>query len=343
MVVDAVEVGSHDGSMILTRSVVLVVFDGLQPLDLVGPHEVFAAANGYERSCGRPEAYRLRVCAATPGPVRSSSGLGVVADHALPSDQVDTVVVAGGAGARVVPPEGLVTWLRASRARRVASVCTGAFLLAAAGLLDGRRATTHWAHAQELQSLHPGVRVDPDPLFVQDGQVWTSAGVTAGIDLALALVEADLGVAAAQAVARSLVLFLRRSGGQSQFAAEVWTDPPERAVLRELVRHIHAEPGADLRVPVLARRASMSPRHLQRTFSSEVGEGVAGYVNRVRVDAARRLLEQEPVTVTDVARRCGFGTAEAMRRAFHRQLGVSPDAYRDRYSHPFPLVVEERS
>lgn len=315
------------------RLVALVVFDRLQPLDLVGPHEVFATANRYERFCGRPDAYELQICAVTPGPVRSPSGLCVLAEHPLPSGTVDTVMVVGGVGACCDPHEALVGWLQTIRARRVTSVCTGAYLLAAAGLLDGRRATTHWSYAEQLQERYPAVQVDPDPLFVQDGRIWTSAGVTAGIDLALALVEADLGVMASQAVARQLVLFLRRSGGQSQFAAEVWTDPPERAVLRELVRYIHAEPGADLRVPVLARRASMSPRHLQRTFTQEIGEGPAGYVNRVRVDAARRLLQQEPVTVTDVARRCGFGTAEAMRRAFHRRLGVSPDAYRDQFSH----------
>ena len=316
------------------RPVALVVFDRLQPLDLVGPHEVFAGANTHERSLGRPAPYEISVVAAVPGVVRSSAGLPVVAEHPLPSTPVDTIMVVGGSGSRDARHDQvLMTWLRQAspRARRTCSVCTGAFVLAAAGLLDGRRVTTHWASAQELAHAYPGVDVDPEPLFINDGPIWTSAGVTAGIDLALALVEADLGASIAQTVARWLVLFLRRSGGQSQFAAEVWRDPPERETLREVIRYIHAEPGSDLRLPALAERATMSVRHLQRTFTRDIGESPAGYISRVRVDAARRVLELEPVTVTEAARRCGFGTAEAMRRAFHRELGISPDAYRDRF------------
>jgi len=243
-------------------------------------------------------------------------------------------VVVGGRGSREARHDPvLVDWLRQAspRARRTCSVCTGAFVLAGAGLLDGRRATTHWSAIRELAADYPSVEIDAEPLFIQDGPIWTSAGVTAGIDLSLALVEADLGVTVAQTVARWLVLYLRRSGGQSQFAAEVWRDPPDREALRQVIRYIHAEPAADLRLPVLAERATMSVRHLQRTFTKEIGEPPAGYVNRVRVEAARRVLELEPVTVIEAARRCGFGTAEAMRRAFHRQLGISPDAYRDRF------------
>jgi transcriptional regulator GlxA family with amidase domain len=323
------------------RQVALVVFDRLQALDLVGPHDVFAGANSSEESFGRPAPYEITVVAATPGVVRSRSGLSIVVEYPLPTAPVDTIMVVGGIGSRVARhDEALVSWLRAAspQARRICSVCTGAFVLAEAGLLDGRRATTHWASAGELARDYPAVKVDPDPLFVNDGPIWTSAGVTSGIDLALALVEADVGTTVAQTVARWLVLFLRRSGGQSQFAGEVWRDPPERAALRDVVRHIHAEPAGDLRLPVLAERAAMSVRHLQRTFTRELGEAPAGYISRVRVDAARRVLELEPVTVTEAARRCGFGTAEAMRRAFHRHLGISPDAYRDRFR-PAPLEV----
>lgn len=323
------------------RTVTLVVFDQLQPLDLVGPHEVFAGANSYERSQGRPVPYEISIVATVPGLVRSSSGLPIMAEHALPRSAVDTIVVVGGTGSRTARhDETLVNWLRhaSGQARRTCSVCTGSFVLAAAGLLDGRRATTHWAFAAEFARDYPGVDVDPDPLFVNDGPIWTSAGVTAGIDLALALVEADLGATVAQTVARGLVLFLRRSGGQSQFAGEVWRNPPEREVLREVIQYIHAEPAADLRLPALAERATMSVRHLQRTFTRELGQSPAGYISRVRVDAARRVLELEPVTVTEAARRCGFGTAEAMRRAFHRHLGISPDAYRDRFR---PILLED--
>ena len=315
-------------------AVVFVVFDGLQPLDLVGPYEVFAGANAVEVAHRRPPRYALSVVASGPTTVRSGSGLTFQVLDPLPDADVDTIVVVGGDGSRAAQADAaLVGWLRTAspRARRTCSVCTGAFVLAAAGLLEGRRATTHWAAAPELQTAYPGVVVDPEPLFLTDGPVWTSAGVTAGMDLALALVEADLGPDVALTVARHMVLFQRRSGGQSQFTGEVWTDPPERQALRGLVQYIHTDPGADLRLPVLAERASMSVRHLQRVFTSEVGQSPSGYVTRVRVDAARRLLEHEPATVTQIARRCGFGTPETMRRAFQRHLGIAPDAYRDRF------------
>jgi len=316
------------------REVVLVAFDGLQTLDLVGPLEVFAGANQFEESAGRPEPYRVGVAGVTPGLVRTWSGLGLLAESELPSHQVDTIVVPGGDGAQQARhDERLLAWLRAAKgARRVCSVCTGAFILAQAGLLDGRRATTHWSRARQLAREFPQVQVDPAPLFIRDDRIWTSAGVTAGIDLALALVEADLGTMAAQTIARWLVLFLRRSGGQSQFAAEVWTDPPERDALARVVRAVHAEPGGDHRLAVLADRAGMSERHLQRCFRVELGTTPAAFVTRVRVDAARRLLEQEHATVEVTARRVGFGTAETMRRAFQAQLGVPPDTYRDRFT-----------
>jgi transcriptional regulator GlxA family with amidase domain len=320
--------------MLASRNIALVVFDHLQPLDLVGPYEVLAGANEFEQAAGRAKPYDVRVVAAAPGAVRSTSGLAIAVEHRLPSDPVDTIIVVGGNGAQQARhDQGLLDWLSEAspQARRTCSVCTGAFVLAAAGLLDGRRVTTHWSRAGQLAREYPALLVDAEPLFIQDGPIWTSGGVTAGIDLALALVEADLGAGAAQTVARWLVLFLRRSGGQSQFATEVWTDPPDRESLREVVRHIHTRPGADLRLPALAERASMSVRHLQRTFTSELGQPPSEYVSRVRVEAARRLLELEPTTVVVVARQCGFGTAEAMRRAFHRHLGVSPDVYRDRF------------
>ena len=327
-------VTAHDRYVTDRREVALLAFDGVQTLDLAGPLEVFTGANRFEEQAGRPPPYLVSVVGARPGLVRSESGLGLLADAGLPRHPVDTIMVPGGEGAqRARHDERLLSWLRtaAAQTRRVCSVCTGAFVLAAAGLLDGRQATTHWSRAGQLAREFPQVDVDPAPLFLRDGPVWTSAGVTAGIDLALALVEADLGATAAQTIARWLVLFLRRSGGQSQFAAEVWTDPPRRDSLLQIVRAVHAEPGGDHRLAVLAERAGMSERHLQRCFRNELGTTPAAFVARVRVDAARRLLEQERATVETTARRCGFGTAETMRRAFQAQLGVPPDTYRDRF------------
>ena len=318
------------------RTVLLVAFDSVQPLDLVGPHEVFAGANRLREAAGHPAPYRVRIVGSRPGVVRTESGLGLHVDQAFPRGPLDTVLVPGGDGAITAREDaGLLAWLRqaSARARRTCSVCTGAFVLAAAGLLDGRRATTHWSRATQLAREYPQVEVDPGPLFIRDGPIWTSAGVTAGIDLALALVEDDVGTDLAQHIARWLVLFLRRSGGQSQFATEVWSDPPERDALASVLRAVQADPGADHRLPVLARRAGMSDRHLQRCFRAELDTTPAAFVTRVRLDAARRVLEQERATIDATARRCGFGTAESMRRAFLTHLGVPPDTYRNRFAH----------
>jgi transcriptional regulator GlxA family with amidase domain len=219
----------------------------------------------------------------------------------------------------------------APRVRRLGSVCSGAFLLAEAGLLDGRRATTHWGWCKVLAERHPAVRVDPDPIFVRDGNVYTSAGVTAGMDLALALVEEDHGRALALQVARQLVLFLRRPGGQSQFSAQLAVQSADREPLRDLQAWIAEHPGLDLSVPSLARRVAMSPRNFARVFARELGTTPARFVERVRVEAARRRLEESAHGVDMVAAECGFGTAESMRRAFLRTLHVPPSAYRSRF------------
>ena len=221
----------------------------------------------------------------------------------------------------------------APRARRVVGVCSGAFLLASAGLLDGRRATTHWARARRLAAEHPAVEVDADPIWVRDGDVWTSAGVTAGIDLALALVEDDHGVDVAETVARWLVVFLRRPGNQSQFAAPVWRRRARHEPVRRAQDLIDADPAGDHRLPVLASRVAMSERHLLRRFSAELGVTPARYVAASRLEAARRQLEDSDETVAAIATRVGFGTAESMRRTFVRQLGTPPDDYRRRFSH----------
>ena len=321
------------------RLVAFVAYDGVQPLDIVGPHEVFAAANAVLDAQDRADPrYDLRVVAAQAGAVVGESGLRLDAPASLRSldrAAIDTLVIPGGTGSRRAAADRRLTgWVaRASaRSRRTVSVCSGTFIVAAAGLTDGRRVTTHWARAGQLAARHPDTVVDADPIYVRDGDLWTSAGVTAGIDLALALVEDDVGADVAQTVARWLVVFLRRPGGQTQFAAPVWTEPVERAPVRAAQDLIHADPGADLAVPALARHAGLSARHFTRLFHAEVGEAPARYVERIRVDAARRLLETERAGVAAVAARCGFGTAETMRRAFLRQLGVPPDHYRRHFA-----------
>jgi transcriptional regulator GlxA family with amidase domain len=207
-------------------------------------------------------------------------------------------------------------------------------LLAAAGLLDGRRATTHWASAAELAARYPAVDVDPEPIFLRDGSIWTSAGVTAGMDLALALVEEDLDRGAALAIARHLVLFLRRPGNQSQFSATLSTQEPVREPLREVQRYVIEHPATDLSVEALAARACMSPRHFARTFGAESGVTPARYVEQVRLEAARRHLEDTTEPIAAVAVACGFGTAETMRRVFLRTIDVGPAEYRRRFYAP---------
>jgi transcriptional regulator GlxA family with amidase domain len=277
------------------------------------------------------------VVAREAGLVRSGSGLAVQADHGVGDADpggVDTLVVAGGGGVDEASQDAaLVDWIAAAgaAARRVTSVCSGVFLLAAAGLITGRRVTTHWSRAAQLAREHPELAVDCDPIFIRDGRVWTSAGVTAGMDLALALVEDDLGRDAAHAVAQELVLFLRRPGSQSQFSVPLWSAQPSTGPIRAVVSAVHAGPGAHLAIGDLAARAGLSPRQLQRRFTAELGVPPGEYVERVRIEAARRALAGGDDPVEVVARRCGFGTAETLRRAFHRHLNVAPSEYRDRF------------
>jgi transcriptional regulator GlxA family with amidase domain len=321
------------------KDVVIVVYPDVQSLDFVGPQEVFAAAQKLIAATGRAEpGYRIAVASLHGEPLRTSSGLEVVPDIRLADApaRIDTLLVPGGAGSRgASADEALLDWIRASapKARRVASVCTGAFVLAAAGLLDGRRATTHWASAAKLAELHPAVKVDPEPIYVRDGNVWTSAGVTAGMDLALALVEEDLDREAALTIARHLVLFLRRPGNQSQFSATLAAQEPEREPLREVQRYVVEHVADNLSVQELAERAHMSTRNFARAFAAETGITPGRYVERVRLEAARRALEDTVQPIATVAAACGFGTAETMRRTFLRTLGVAPAEYRRRY-HP---------
>ncbi|MFI9361397.1 GlxA family transcriptional regulator [Kitasatospora sp. NPDC053057] len=314
--------------------IVFAVFPDFQILDLTGPHEVFTQAG--ELTGG----VVIDTVAAVPGPVPASGGLAV--SPTLTTDEfdracapVDTLIAVGGEGVHPACEDGpFVDWFArtARRARRTASVCSGAFLLGAAGLLDGRRAVTHWARCAQLAERYPRVTVDPDPIFVRDGELWTSAGITAGMDLALAMTEADHGPEVSRRIARRLVMFVQRPGGQAQFSAQLAAQRPDRAPLRELLDWIADHPDADLGVPALAGRVAMSERNFTRVFRTETGRTPASYVESVRIEAAKRLLETTAATLDAVARSCGFGTVETLHRSFKRTLHVTPGEYRRRFS-----------
>lgn len=317
------------------RVIEVLAFPAVQLLDVTGPLQVFATANDHVTGAGGTPPYALRVVAKGDNGVTSSAGLGIAA-RPLPgmATTVDTLMVAGGPGVDAAAADpALVDWLRrrAGKARRVASVCTGAFLLAASGVLDGRRAATHWSCCAEFERRFPAVRVEPDPIFVRDGPVWTSAGVTAGIDLALALVEEDLGRTVALAVARYLVVFLKRPGGQAQFseALSLQSAEDEFGALHDwIVRHLADE----LSLPVLAGQAGMSERSFSRHYAQATGLTPARAVERLRVEAARRLLSESRLPVKRISQRCGFGSEETMRRSFVRVLAATPQDYRARFS-----------
>jgi transcriptional regulator GlxA family with amidase domain len=347
------------------HTVLIVLFDGVQALDVTGPLEVFDGANQWRARRHARDAYQIRTASLGGHMVRTSSGLHLAPDHDLrqigpagpvgqigPAGQVsqsawvgqtgpEMLIVPGGAGSRHAEPE-LIAWLRVHgrRAQRLVSVCTGTFLLAEAGLLDDRTVTTHWGYCDELAARFPALTVDPDPIFVRDGHVVTSAGVTAGIDLALALVEEDLGRDAALDIARNLVVFLRRPGNQAQFSAQLAGQLADRKPLRDVQRWIADHPAADLSVPTLARQASLSARQFTRAFAAEVGMPPGRYVDRIRLETARRRLEDTADGVEETARSCGYGTPEAMRRAFVRALGVSPGEYRRRFR---PVCIPEET
>jgi transcriptional regulator GlxA family with amidase domain len=311
------------------KRIVAVAHDGFQLLDLAGPADVFDAAN---QVLGR-QAYTVEITAAHDGRVRARNGVVLCARglDELPDGRIDTVVVAGGPALLQAPIDpalvDAVTAL-AARADRVASVCTGVFVLAAGGLLTRRRATTHWLATDQLASDHPDVEVEPDAIFVRDGDIWTSAGVTAGIDLALALVAADHGHEVARWVASGLVVYLQRPGGQSQFSTALRARPPTSETLRELQAYIDANPTADLSVAALAERVGMSPRHFTRVFTTQLGIAPGRYVERSRADTARRLLETTDATHEWIARQSGIGSPETLYRVFRRRWYVSPGDYR---------------
>ena len=321
------------------RHVVFVIYPGFQSLDLTGPFEVFAGVNELlqteNRRSGR---YRLTVASSAAGPITTESGLVVHAQRALSGirQPIDTLIVVGGAGAvdlADLNPALVRTVRRAAlSARRIVSVCTGSFVLAAAGLLENKTACTHWSRAALLARTFPAVDVDQDSLFRRHDNVWTSAGVTAGIDLALALVADDHDERLAQTVSRWLVMFYRRPGGQSQFAAPVWYSASDRQTLRAVQDSVVAQPGADHRLVAMAARASMSERNFLRVFTREIGVTPAKYVESIRVNAACVNLETTGHSIDSIARASGFGTAETMRRTFIRTKGIAPSDYRLRFS-----------
>ena len=309
----------------MPRRIAFLIFPQLQLLDAAGPIAAFEVAERY-----RPGSYTLRTIAATPGLVASSSGACLQASPFGRADAVDTLIVVGGEGTRAA---ALCTKTRkfvlacAERSRRVASVCSGTYVLAAAGLLDGRRATTHWSRTRDFTRRFPKVRLNADRIFVQDGKFWSSAGITAGIDLALALIGEDLGEEIARRTAQQLVVYHRRPGGQSQFSPLLAMDRPDGR-FGPLLDHIRGHLRDRLSIPDLARVSCMSPRNFSRTFKEEIGTAPAKAVERLRVDTARAALESGGSSIQHVAAACGFGDPERMRRSFLRMLGAPPSALR---------------
>ncbi|MCW2241671.1 GlxA family transcriptional regulator [Azospirillum canadense] len=312
----------------------LLAFPGVQLLDVVGPLDVFAEAG---RQLGDPNAYTTQVIGLSPAPIIGSSGLRLLPDRTIEDPDegaIDTLLVAGGPTIQDYPREPTVQkWLKrqAATARRYGSVCSGAFVLGAAGLLDGHRVTTHWRVADELATAFPEATVEPDCIFVCDGPLYTSAGVTAGMDLALALVEEDWGRPLALAVARELVMFLKRPGGQSQFSAHLAAQSSERSAIQAVQAWVLDNLTGDLAVNALAKRANMSARNFARVFRLEAHMTPGDFVEAARVDAARRMLEDTDTPLQRVAARCGFGNTNALRRAFLRRLQVTPGEYRRRF------------
>jgi transcriptional regulator GlxA family with amidase domain len=324
----------------ISRFVVVLLFDGVDLLDVTGPPEVFALL---QRETGDATGYQVALAAETMDPVTTSAGVRVLPDITFAdaaARSIDTLMVPGSVDVddqgrvHAVTDPTVVHWVKtlAGRTQRVASVCVGAHLLAAAGLLDGKRATTHWSTAQQLAADHPSVKVDADPIFIRDGQVWTGAGITACLDLSLALVAEDFGEAVALRVARQLVMYLKRPSGQSQFSVPI--DPASTTRRMEDLRHYITQHLTDhLTVPDLAQHAHVSERQLTRIFKTEIGMTPAAYIESARVEAARNRLESTDDTLQRVASACGFHTIDTLIRAFRRKLNTTPTEYRSRFRH----------
>jgi transcriptional regulator GlxA family with amidase domain len=333
-------------SKLTERLIVVLAFEDVQLLDVAGPVQAFATANelicGTRGPPGENAPYRIAVVSRGGGAIRSSSGLPLLTQpmaKAAGAGRIDTLILPGGPGVHdAAKDKSCMAWIgrQILAARRTASVCTGAFLLAEAGALCGRTATTHWKFCDRLQREYPEIKVDPDPIYLHDGRIWTSAGVTAGIDLSLALIQEDLGRKLAMAVARHLVVFLNRPGGQSQFsaaleaqaAAAAGNAPNHFAPLHDwIAEHV----GADLRVERLAEQAGMSPRNFARIYAATMGVTPARMVEKIRIEAVRRHLEETDMPIKQIAAACGFQQEERLRRAFGRQVGTTPAEYRRRF------------
>ena len=315
----------------MVERVTVIAFAGMQSLDVTGPWEVLAGANQYRMARGECRAYDLKLAGAE-AEVVSESGLVMVADALEEPVQAGTLVVPGGRAAAQDGHADLVAWLRECRPARLLSICSGAFLCARAGLLSGRRVTTHWSLSRDLGRRFTDLTVDHDALYVHDGPVWTSGGVTAGIDLALAVVAADHGARVAQQIARWLVMFLHRPGQQAQFSGPVWLERATEKRVAAAQRALDADPAATHRIDDLAAQFAMSPRHFQRLFVRETGLTVGRYLTELRLEAAKRLLVQSDLALDVVAARSGLGSAESLRRVFGERFGTTPGAFRARFS-----------
>jgi transcriptional regulator GlxA family with amidase domain len=317
-----------------TRQISILAFPRVQMLDVMGPADIFAEA---AHQLGNPRAYRVQLIGTGPGEIRGSNGMRISVDTAIQTQRgrIDTLLVAGSPRVEEVAGQAEISaWLQrqARSVRRLGSVCTGAFLLAGAGLLDGKRVTTHWNSTDRLAARFPALQVEPDSIYVKDGNTYTSAGVTAGMDLALHLVEEDHGRDIALKVAREMVMFLKRPGGQSQFSAHLAAQTADKSVVREIQDYVLAHLGADLSVPALCERAAMSERNFARVFRAATGVTPAGFVEAARIDEARRQVEASDVPLKKLADSLGYGNVDGFRRAFTRRLGVSPNDYRKRFA-----------
>lgn len=316
----------------------IVIFERCQIIDATGPAAVFGSANGVLKAQGRKVPfYDVRFMAPTSGKIATSAGVSLFADHSLSArlSPFDTLICAGGKGTQTfITNHKAIRFIAAlaARASRIVSVCTGAFILAEAGILNGRRAVTHWAYCTKLADDYPAITVEAEPIYIKDGSVYTSAGVTAGMDLALALVEADLGRDIALAVARDMVMFFKRPGSQAQFSTHLAAQMAPQGSIRDLQLWLLDNLDRDIDVESLAEKTSMSPRTFYRQFKRSTGLTPAKFLSQSRLDAARRLIEESPKQIKVIAAECGFGDIERMRRAFQRDLGISPDDYRRRFT-----------
>jgi len=325
----------HMKNTAATRRVHILIFDHCQIVDATGAAGIFGSANEVAKKAGYSNLpYDIKFIAPETNQVKTSAGVTLYADYILGEriPSADTIICPGGKGTHTFILDSKAITQISNKARRIVSVCTGAFVLAKAGILDGRRAVTHWAHCAQLAKDYPAISVEPDPIFVKDGDVYTSAGVTAGMDLALALIEEDIGRDIALEVARDMVMFFKRPGSQAQFSTHLSAQMAPAGNIRDLQLWLLDNLDEDIDVDVLAEKSSMSPRTFYRKFKKSTGLTPARFISQSRLDAARRLIEESPIQIKVIAAKCGFGDAERMRRAFQKDLGISPDDYRRRFA-----------